>query len=259
MPELKGTAVILTRSATDNAALRMRLERVGARVIELPCVAVRPLADTTALRRAVRSLGARDRLVLTSRAGAEAVAAALAGDAIAAPTAVVGAATHAAARRAGLEPDFTPSAPDAATLARELPLPRGVALLARSDRAGRELPETLRARGADVREVVAYHTERASGAEASDARAALAGSSPEDRAGSAIVFLASASAVDAFIGLVGEDLARRARPVTIGPRTAAHVRRRLGTEPRSASAPDADAAAAAILELAQGAVDAHAG
>ena len=257
MPELGGTVVILTRAATDNAVLRLRLERAGARVVELPCVAVRPLADPTALRRALRSLAARDRLVLTSRAGAEAVATALAGDTIAAPVAVIGAATHAAARRAGLEPDFAASAPDSATLARELPLPRGVTLLARSDRAGRELPELLRARGADVREAVAYHTEHASATEASEARAALAGSLRENRP-DAIVFLASPSGVDGFIGVVGEELARRARPVAIGPRTAAHVRRRLGVEPGIARSPDADTGAAAILELVRGAVDAHA-
>jgi uroporphyrinogen-III synthase len=244
----------------------MRLERAGVHVLDLPCVAVRPLADATALRRAVRSLSARDRLVITSRAGAEAVAAALAGDPIAAPVAVIGAATHAAARRAGIEPDFAASVPDTATLARELPLPRGTTLLARSDRAGRELPEMLRARGADVREVIAYHTERASATEANEARAALAGSHGEsegdpvreDRA-DALVFLASPSGVDAFIALVGEGLARRARPVTIGPRTAAHVRRRLGVEPRVASSPDPDAAAAVILELVRGTVDANAG
>src|SRR5438132_237208 len=52
---------------------------------------------------------------------------------------------------------FLTRVPSGAALGRELPRAR-VALLARSDRALPDLPRTLRARGFEVREVVAYST-----------------------------------------------------------------------------------------------------
>lgn len=250
MPDLGGAIVILTRAAADNAPLAFALQRRGARVVELTCVATRPLTDLAPLRQAVRSLGQRDRLVLTSRAAADAVGAALAGDRIAAPVAVVGAATHAAANRAGLRPDFVASRPDGATLARELPLPDGHVLLARSDRALPTLPRLLRARGARVREVVAYYTEVATAADVAQARAALEETCP-------VVCFASPSAVDGFLTLVGADLAARARPVAIGATTAARARERLGADCVVAASPDRDAIARAVadslLEVADGA------
>jgi uroporphyrinogen-III synthase len=222
--ELSGATVILTRAPADNAALEATLRARGAAVIALPCVTVRALDDDATLRRALRALTHADRLVLTSRAGAEAVGAALGGERLDAPVAVVGPATRAAAVRVGLSVDFVASHPDGATLARELPLPEGAVVLARSDRALRDLPELLRARGVALRELVAYHTERAAEADVARAREALA-------AGEAIVCLASPSAVDGFVDLVGEALARAARPIAIGPTTAARIRERLEREP----------------------------
>ena len=45
MRDLTGTTVILTRAVADNAPLEAVLRARGAAVLELPCVAVRPLAD----------------------------------------------------------------------------------------------------------------------------------------------------------------------------------------------------------------------
>jgi uroporphyrinogen-III synthase len=139
-------------------------------------------------------------------------------------------------------PDLVASEPNGATLAREMPVPAGVVLLARSDRALPDLPRLLRARGAIVREIVAYHTDRPAPADADRAREALAHGAP-------IVCLASPSAVDGFVDLVGDDLARAARPVAIGPTTAEHVRRRLGREPAVVAALEPEAVVRAVSEL----------
>ena len=250
MRDLAGVTVILTRAVADNPPLEAVLLARGAAVLELPCVAVRPLADDRVLRRALADLSSTDALVVTSRTGIDAVVRALAGAPLRTSLAVVGPATAAAARRAGLVPSFVASRPDGATLGRELPLPRGVVLLARSDRAGDELPAILRQRGASLREVVAYRTETPTGRDLSAARALLAD-------GEAIACFASASAVDGFIELVGDDLAAVVRPVAFGPKTAARIRARLRREPVVAASPGPRAVARAIAralgEVANGA------
>src|SRR3989442_763954 len=127
--DLRDATVILTRAVADNAALERLLRSRGAAVVDLPCIAIRPLANVLPLRRAVRALRGADRLVVTSRAGIEAVVRALDGAPLAAPLAVVGPPTREAAAHAGLVPPFVPSHADGTTLAQELPLPRGVVLL----------------------------------------------------------------------------------------------------------------------------------
>ncbi|MHB8632296.1 MAG: uroporphyrinogen-III synthase, partial [Candidatus Limnocylindria bacterium] len=120
---------------------------------------------------------------------------------------------------------FVPSVPSGAALAVELPLPRGAALLARSDRAGDDLPAILRRRGAVVREVVAYRTvpQRPAAVPAGD-----------------VVVFASASAVDGFAA----SGAPVASTVAIGPSTAERVRTLLRTEPQVAAPSDAAIVAA---------------
>src|SRR5256712_7840028 len=246
---LSGVTVILTRAPTDNAPLAALLRDRGAEVVDLPCVAVRPLAELAALRTALRALRAGDGLVVTSGDGARAVARALDGEPLGAPCAVVGAATREAARALGLRPDFEPSRPDGTALGDELPLPSGTVLLARSDRASDDLPAALRRRGAEVREVVAYRTETPQVADLATARASCGRAD-------AIVCFASASAVDGFIELVGAELAALPRPLAFGPKTAGHIRRRLGVEPAVSVSPDTQAVALVIRPPRVGGADA---
>lgn len=241
MPELGGITVILTRTSADNAPLAMALRESGTTVVELPCIAVGPVADPRELGRSLRALTADDRLVVTSRAGARAVAEALAGDPLRSALAVVGPATERAAHDLGLVADFRPSRADTASLARELPLPAGVVALARSDRATGELVALLRARGARVHELVAYRT-----AVATDA--ATSAPAREACARGAVVVLASPSAVDGFVRFVGVALARRCRLLAIGPTTAARIREVVRLEPEIAARPASDAILAAIRE-----------
>jgi uroporphyrinogen-III synthase len=223
--------VILTRPHGENARLAARLAEHGIASREIPCVEVRPLEDQSPLRDAIRALTGDDLLVITSRAGARAVATALGGAACAAPVAAVGAATASACRDASLRVAFTPSVPSGAALATQVPLPRGAILLARSDRAAPEPAAILAGRGAKVGEIVAYRTAPVAPREAVPA--------------GAVVVFASPSAVDGFALSGATDLAGA---VVIGESAAIRVRTVLGMEARVA-APDDDEIVAAVRAL----------
>lgn len=231
-------SVILTRAREDNAALGAELRARGLRVIELPCVRTEPLADASALREAIASLMPLDDvLVLTSRAGVDAVAACAGVPRC--DVAVIGAATARHARGLSMRVSFVASVANAGALGRELPLPRGEVLLARSDLADPALPAALRGRGARVREVTAYRTVARAAGDVDAARGAI-------MAGDATVVVASPSAVDALAAAFGAPTARRAGFVAIGERTAEHARRRLGVAPAVAPATDVASLADAI-------------
>lgn len=220
--------VLLTRPAGENAALAARLAMFGIASRELPCIRIEPLADVVPLRTALLALTAADLLVVTSAAGARAIAAALVvgGTRCEAPTAAVGRATATACVAAGLRVTFRPTVATGAALAAELPLPRGAVLLARSDRAAPETAALLTARGADVREVVAYSTVPV----------------PPDAVPSAdAVVFASPSAVDGFAA----GGARPTLAIAVGPATAERCRARFGSEPVVAT-PDPDALARSV-------------
>ncbi|MDE3113049.1 MAG: uroporphyrinogen-III synthase [Chloroflexota bacterium] len=236
--DLLGATVVLTRRHEDNEALAEALGERGARVLELPCVRVAPLEDPSELASAVAALAPGDLLVVTSRSGVDAVTAVRAPSSIPCPVAAVGETTAEHASRVGLRVRFVASHADGATLARELPLPSGTVLLARSDLAERTLPDILAARGATVRDVVAYRTVAEIAGDPAEVERAL------ERDGVTVV-VASPSAVDA-LGALGPAVLRRASFVAIGPRTARRVRDRVGVTPVVAEAPDAASIARAI-------------
>lgn len=210
------SAVILTRPSGENAQLAAALRARGHEVVELPCVATWPLEDDGELGVAVRALASGDRLIVTSRAGAVAVVRA-AGD-IAAPVATVGARAAGTLRAAGITVDRV--AASGRELAAELEIPEGVVLLARSDHALPDLPALLAARGARVREVVAYRTVAQVEGDAERAGELLAGG--------ATVVIASPSALDALVDRLGAGPVSCARLIATGPTTAARVQERTG-------------------------------
>jgi uroporphyrinogen-III synthase len=228
--------VVLTRR---DEPLEGELRSHGATVVTVPCVRREP-ADPVTLVDAITGLDTADLLVLTSGAGVEAVAAVTDARALPCAIAVVGPATAARLRRLGREPDAVPSLATGASLAAELPLPTGVVLLARSDRALDDLPSTLRARGARVREVVAYRSRPGADGDVEPAREAVA-------AGATIVF-ASPTAVEGFAADVCAEIGADCRVVAIGPTTARAVVRRFGLVPLTPSEPTAGAVAELILE-----------
>lgn len=208
--------VVLTRPDGENEVLAIALGREGIATRIAPCVRIAPLEDDAPLRDVLRRMREDDLLIVTSRAGARAIAAALGGARCAAPAAAVGERTAEACREAGLRVVFTPSVATGTALATEVPLPRGAVLLARSDRASEEPVAILRGRDAAVGEIAAYRT--------------LPVAPDIDPSGEVVVF-ASPSAVDGF----AQGGARAGSAVAIGPTTAARVRSRLGIEPRLAS------------------------
>ena len=153
--------------------------------------------------------------------------------------AVVGPATGERARASGLAVAFAASHADSATLGRELPLPSGDVVLARSDLADGDLPMVLRERGSRVREIVAYRTVPAVSGDAHAVRDAIG-------AGRATIVVASPSAVTALRDALGAAELRTATFVAIGAPTARAVRETIGVHPIIAARTDARAVADAI-------------
>lgn len=225
MRDLAGGTVILTRAHEDNEDLAPLLRSEGMRVIEIPCVSAVPLEDPAPLADALRALGPLDWLVVTSRAGADAVARAAT---TRAQVAAVGDATAARLRRHGWRVDFMPSHATGAALGRELPAgPR--ALLARSDRALLDLPEILRSRGFDVNDVVAYRTVVGASGDLATARDALTGG------GRVAIFFWSPSAIDGLLTALPRELIAGADVFVAGEATRAAAVERLGAGTRVAA------------------------
>lgn len=200
------TAILVTRPGGAGDPLVAELESRGYRVIAVPTVLTRQVeVDWPALDRF-------DWVVLTSAAGVAALPATPAGPRWAA----VGHATARALRARGGRVDLTPAESNGAALGRALPDIDGErVLLVRASLADPELPVTLRERGADVSEVVAYETVEGPDESRVELMAAL--SEPE----LAAVVFASGSAVRGFTKLGGTpDLPA----ITIGPRTSAEAR-----------------------------------
>jgi uroporphyrinogen-III synthase len=219
--ELAGGTVILTREVEDNAALAARLRGRSAEVIELPCVRVEPLEDPRALAEALASLREDDWLVLTSRHGADAVAAF---GPTRAPVAAIGRATAERSRAHGFRVEFEPTVASGERLAEELPERGGIALLARSDRALPDLPRGLRERGFAVREVVAYRTVAEVRGDVARVSAVLASGEP------VAVLFHSPSAVAGMLSAIDAPLLARAAIRVAGRATLRAVRDALGVD-----------------------------
>jgi len=197
---LFGRRIVVTRPRAQAGALADQLEAKGAEVIPFPTIAIAPPSDPVPLERAVAAAGGYDWIVFTSANGVEAFFARFA-------------ATAEDYRAEGL----------VAALAGEDMRGRRV-LLPRAAGARPVLPEALRARGAQVDEVVAYRALPPAGADVTGLTAALEAGSVD-----AITFTSS-STVRNFVALLGRPATARllanGRPAVacIGPVTAATAR-----------------------------------
>ncbi len=176
------------------------------------------------LRRAVERIEEYDWVLVTSAHGARAIARAFHGRRPARPRwAAVGPATSAALAAHGLSADFVPRRNDARALAVELPLKRGeLVLLARAASGTAGLVEDLRARGANVDEVVAYGTVEGPEASRTLLTRALGGEGPR------AVILASGSSVRGLVRLTlpeSVDAVLSLPAICIGRATAEAARR----------------------------------
>ena len=163
---LDGKRIVITRAVEQSGELRERLEKLGARVLLLPAVSFFGPSDTIYLDQAIDSLESFDWVFFTSGNAVRFFAdrCRKVGQKLHAGKspryASVGPGTASAAAKAGFGVDYVAQEFQGASLAREL----GVSLegkrilLPRSDRARRDLPEALKDAGAEVTEVIVYHT-----------------------------------------------------------------------------------------------------
>jgi hydroxymethylbilane synthase len=236
--------VLVARVASQADGLEAALREVGLEPVLVPALTVAIEPPGGELDEAARTLANQDWAVVTSANGARAIVAAAERTVteLGAPAwAAIGPATARVLEDAGLVVAFQPARRHAAALAAELPVAGGDrVLVVRGDLAGETVATALRARGAEVLDVVGYRTSE--GPESSGPLLGAALDSPL-----AAVVLTSGSTVRGLLALAADravDLL--AIPaVCIGPETA-----RVATESgfhvlAIAADPDAGALAAA--------------
>ena len=157
--------VIVTRPADQVGELVRCLQAAEIDAALVPAIAVEPIPAGGDLDAAARDLASYDWVVVTSVNGARAILSA--SKRVATPLgaprwAAVGPATRQVLGAAGIEVDLQPRRSSASGIAAELPVKAGSrVLLVRGNLATGRLPNALRARGAEVDDVVAYRTREA--------------------------------------------------------------------------------------------------
>ena len=164
---LAGKTVLVTRAAGQSSSFSARLQELGARVVEMPALAIGPPSSWAALDDAIAHLSTFTWLILTSTNGVEYFfqrlaqqgkdARALAGLKIA----LVGRKTAASLKHYGLQADFIPPNFVADVLVEQFPeeLAGRKILFPRVETGGRDvLVKELNAKGATVVEVAAYQS-----------------------------------------------------------------------------------------------------
>jgi len=223
---LFGRRIVVTRASAQAGGLRARLAELGADVLDVPSLRIEPL-DQGPLRAALVDIGNFAWLVITSQNAVALLwdalrtsghdARALAGVRVA----CVGRSTADALLSHGIAADVVPARFVAEAVLESLSLRddvRGARVLYVAAEGARDvLPDGLRALGCSVEMVRAYRS--ASTNEGADQlRDAL------DTGTVDLATFASASAVRGYVEAVGEDTARRARAISIGPVTSDALR-----------------------------------
>jgi uroporphyrinogen-III synthase len=163
---LEGKRIVVTRAVEQARELLARLESMGATVLLFPAVSFSEPCDSAELDHVIRSLDEFDWILFTSanavrffsgrcrKLGVEP------NQGGAYRCAAVGPATASAVAAEGFPVDHVAQEFLGAALARELSesIAGKKIVLPRSERARPDLPDALKAAGAEVTEVVAYHT-----------------------------------------------------------------------------------------------------
>jgi len=228
-PRSTAPRVLVTRAAEQAEELASALRREGLDPVLVPTIAIESDPPGRELDAAARHLDTYAWVVLTSANGARAILNAAKGKAaprLPAPPkaprwAAIGPATLDVLERGGIHVDLQPSRAHGRAIAHELPVVPGErVLVVRGDLADGGLAIALRARGAEVDDIVAYQTREAPASSRSLLRGALM-DGPID----AVVFT-SGSTVRGLVALaraVSVDVSS-IPSVCIGPQTAADAR-----------------------------------
>lgn len=242
---LAGRRIVITRRREQAGGLRRELEARGARVVELPTIALAPPKTWRPLDEALARLARYDWIIFTSVNGVERCLGRMKKYGLekralrSARIAAIGPATAHALRRYGIRADVVPEEFRAEGLLEKLSATRWRGkrvLLARAAAAREVLPRELRRRGARV-DVVAVYRTIVPGTSRRRARALFRRRKPD-----AITFTSS-STVRNFFALLGRERARRrladVAVATIGPvtsRTARALGLRVAVEAKTFTA-----------------------
>jgi hydroxymethylbilane synthase len=241
--------VLVTRAADQAGELIDCLDAQGIEGVSVPAIAVATVPAGGDLDRVARDLAGYRWVVVTSVNGAHAFLSAA--DRVSAPLgaprwAAIGAATRRALDDRRFEVELQPSRASGSGIAAELPVgPGDRVLLVRGDLADDDLPDALRARGAEVDDVVAYRT-----IEAPDSSRQLLRRAIEAGGVDAVVFT-SGSTVRGLVALAAlESLTEiTAIPaICIGPETSREAGRLGFRVLAEAPTPDARALAATTAD-----------
>jgi hydroxymethylbilane synthase len=216
--------VLVTRAAEQAGELVTALRDAGLDPIPVPAIAIALAPAGGDLDDAARRLGAYAWVVISSTNGARALLKAAERVCVppgAARFAAIGPTTRRDLEAHGIEVEFQPTRASARALAAELPVRAGDRVLAvRGDLADGEVPVALRARGAEVDDVIAYRT-----SEAPESSRGLLRRATDDGPIAAVVFT-SGSTVRGLLSLgSAESIDVRSFPaVCIGRETADEAR-----------------------------------
>jgi hydroxymethylbilane synthase len=216
--------VLVTRAVEQAEDLVSALQHAGLSPVPVPAITVETDPPGGDLDAAAALLQTYRWVVVTSANGARAIltAAERVRTELAAPDwAAIATATSQVLEREGIEVRFRPSQGTSVALAVELPVaPGDRVLIVRGDLAGGHLAATLRSRGAEVDDVIAYRTHEAPEVSRGLLRAAAA-----DGPIAAAVFTSGSTVRGLVLLGTAESIDVRALPaVCIGPGTAAEAR-----------------------------------
>lgn len=165
---LGGRTIVVTRPEHQANEMVNTLSRLGAEALQIPAIRIRTKPDLSELDRSLRDLESYDWLIFTSVNGVRITLdrhdtlGLEPSELRKLRLASIGPATADALRERGLDPEFIPESFVAEEFAAGIPDADGRRfLLPRAEGARPVLPETLRARGASVDEVLIYEAVRA--------------------------------------------------------------------------------------------------
>jgi uroporphyrinogen-III synthase len=153
-----GKRIVVTRPRAQAKELQRVIEERGAKCVVVPLIEIsQPDDEGFAFEQAMRSISEYEWVICTSANGASRVAPYLSSGATRPKLAAVGDAT---ARAFARDVDFVPSYANGKSLAEELPMSLGKALVVQAQETSGEVVRILRDRNMQVDEVAAYKTEQ---------------------------------------------------------------------------------------------------